>query len=138
MDISLVSACIIFIVHFIADFVLQTHWQAINKSSNNVALTHHVSTYAVCWLLPMSILFYLGPFNLIGSVLLAMAFSIVTFFAHWITDYYTSKLTSKLWMKEAVKEPNDKRLHNFFAAIGFDQTLHLIQLFVTFYILKNI
>ena len=31
--------------HWVADFVLQTHWQASNKSKNNVALSRHVLVY---------------------------------------------------------------------------------------------
>lgn len=121
---------IILCVHFWGDFVLQTHWQATNKSKDNKALTAHVLTYAVCWLIPMFLLFWLGKFNLLGGILLSLTFSLFTFLTHWTTDYFTSRLNSKLWAKGDV--------HNFFVSVGFDQVLHYIQLFVTYYSLKNI
>ena len=36
----------ILICHFIADFLLQTDWQAKNKSSNFEALASHVTVYS--------------------------------------------------------------------------------------------
>jgi hypothetical protein len=35
-------------VHWVADFVLQTNWQARNKSKSNVALSRHVLVYTGC------------------------------------------------------------------------------------------
>lgn len=130
ISITLIEILIIEIVHWFADFVLQTHWQAINKSKNNLALTQHVTTYSICWLLPMALLFWYGPFNLIGAICLSFAFAFYTFGFHWVTDYFTSRLNSKLWAKGDT--------HNFFVSIGFDQFLHHAQLFGTYILLKNI
>jgi len=130
MQISLLAILIIITIHFIGDFVLQSHWQAINKSKDNEALTQHASTYALCWIGPMTALFYIDHFTLSGSFLLSLAFTTITFLAHWITDYFTSRLNSKLWAKG--------NMHNFFVAIGGDQLLHYFQLFATFCLLKNI
>lgn len=130
MTITLYEFFIVLIVHWFADFILQTNWQALNKSSSNEALTSHVSTYSVCWLLPMFLLFWIGPFNLFGGVALAIVFSSITFLTHWITDYYTSRLNAKLWKKGDT--------HNFFVSVGFDQILHYTQLFLTYLLLKNI
>lgn len=120
----------IIFVHWFADFVLQTHWQATNKSKNNRALTYHVATYSLCWLLPIGVLFYIGPFNLIGGIIFGLMFSCITFICHWITDYFTSRLNSKLWAKGDV--------HNFFVSVGFDQVLHYVQLFTTYYLIKTL
>ena len=138
MNISLLAIFIILTPHFIADFVCQTHWQAINKSKDNNALTQHVSIYAMCYLVPMWVLFYREPFNFWGAVFLAFLFSWITFVSHWVTDFFTSRLNTKLWAKEACKPLEDRRPHNFFVAIGFDAVLHYIQLFSTFYLLKSI
>ena len=119
----------IILVHWVADFVFQTHWQATNKSKNNRALTYHVGTYSLSWILPMGLLFYVGPFSLIGGVFFGLAFSCITFICHWITDYFTSRLNSKLWAKGDV--------HNFFVSVGADQCLHYFQLFLTYYFLKK-
>jgi hypothetical protein len=78
----------------------------------------------------MTVLFWVGPFNFVGAVVLAFVFSFITFGAHWFTDYYTSRLNSKLWSKGDV--------HNFFVNVGFDQVLHYIQLFGIYLLLKNI
>ncbi len=128
--INFTELIIILVIHFLGDFVLQTHWQATNKSKDNVALTQHVTTYAICWLAPMAVLFWFGPFNTLGGVILSLIFSAITFSAHWVTDYFTSRLNSKLWAKGDV--------HNFFVSVGFDQVLHYIQLFGTYILLKNI
>lgn len=138
MQLSLFDAFVLLVVHFFADFVTQTHWQAVNKCKDNEALTQHVFTYSLCWVVPMTCLFYMGPYNLYGAIALGISFSFISFVAHWITDYYTSRLNSKLWAKEAVKSLEDRRPHNFFVAIGFDQLLHLIQLFATYCVLKTI
>lgn len=130
MNISLLAIFVIIITHFIGDFVLQTHWQAINKSKDNNALTQHVSIYAMCYLVPMWMLFYMEPFNFWGAVVLSLLFAWITFVSHWVTDYFTSRLNAKLWAKG--------NIHNFFVSIGFDQLLHFTQLITTFCILKNI
>ncbi len=138
MQVSLLAVFTIIVIHFIGDFVCQSHWQAVKKSTDNEALSQHVLTYSICWLIPMAALFYCEPYNLFGAIALSIAFSFVTYVTHWITDYFTSRLNSKLWAKEACKEPELRRPHNFFVAIGFDQALHFIQLFTTFCILKTI
>jgi hypothetical protein len=50
ISLKLTEIILMLFIHWIADFVLQTHWQATNKSKNNIALTQHVTTYSICWL----------------------------------------------------------------------------------------
>jgi len=128
--ISLIELFIILLVHWFSNFVLQTHYQATNKSKSNLALTMHVSTYALIWILPASLLFYSVGFNLIGSIFFGLNFAAITFICHWVTDYFTSRLNSKLWAKGDT--------HNFFVSVGGDQVLHYVQLFLTYYILKSL
>lgn len=110
----------ILIIHWLADFVIQTDWQAKNKSSNNKALLTHTFVYSLCWVLFALILFGYNPsFS---------CFIIITFIAHTITDYFTSRLNSKLW--------KEGKVHNFFVSVGFDQLLHYVQLFLTYQLLK--
>jgi len=114
----------IIVIHWFADFVLPTHWQATNKSTNNKALLLHVLSYSTVWLVVGS-LYSVTTDNAWTGVYFAM----ITFVFHTLTDYFTSRLNSKLWAKGDV--------HNFFVSIGFDQVLHYCQLFLTYYILTT-
>ena len=110
---------VILVCHWIFDFLMQTDAMATNKSKNNSALFDHVSVYSYLWLIPIYIL--------TGSFETAMQFTIITFGCHWITDYFTSRWTTKLY--------EEKRYRAFFRVIGFDQLLHYFQLFITYYAL---
>lgn len=121
---NLIEIFSIILIHWFADFVMQTDWQAKNKSKSNKALTHHVTTYALVWFFVMNLLFVRTN----NYVMLAV-FPVITFICHWITDYFTSRLNSKLLAKGDT--------HNFFVSVGFDQVLHYVQLFLTYYFLKN-
>lgn len=126
-------------VHFIADFVLQSNNMAVGKSKSLGWLTLHVAIYAACFL----------PFG--------WQFALLTLWLHWVTDYCTSRLTSKLWFVKQVfagkrwrnidehtsreesayyVEFSDSKRHWFFVAIGFDQLLHVWALaLAAFYLL---
>lgn len=124
----------VLVVHFIADFLLQSDWMAVNKSKSNAALTAHVTVYAACFLV------------------FGIHFAAVTFYLHWITDYFTSRWTSKLWFFKYVcsycGEPWDthdcgkvdgpfwtyvhSKRHWFFVVIGLDQLIHFFTLAVTY------
>jgi len=116
------SVLFLIIVHFLADFALQTHNQATKKSSSNLYLTYHVGTYALTWF------FAMWAYN--GSWLMALNFSIITFMAHWVTDYTTSRISKKFF------EAQD--YHNGFVVVGFDQVLHYAQLLVTYVALSKL
>lgn len=126
---SLVEIFIILLTHWVSDFVFQTHWQATNKSKNNLALTMHVLTYSIGWLIPMGYLFYINGNSLFICFFNSLFFSIYTFIFHWLTDYATSRLNSYLWAKGDV--------HNFFVSVGFDQILHYLQIFLFYYYIKS-
>lgn len=119
---TLVEIFSILLIHWFADFVIQTHWQATNKSKNNTALTMHVLSYSATWFIISS------TYSVLTSNPLMMLFPVVTFICHWVTDYYTSRLNSKLYAKGDI--------HNFFVSVGFDQVLHYVQLFLTYKLLK--
>ena len=120
---SLIEIFGIIIIHWIADFILQTDKQAKGKSSSWKDLLSHTFYYSLFWM--FCGVAFSGWFDLKLSVL----FCLITFTAHTITDYFTSRLNSKLW--------KDGKTHLFFVSIGFDQILHYAQLFVSYYILFN-
>jgi membrane-bound metal-dependent hydrolase YbcI (DUF457 family) len=114
------------IVHWVADFVLQTDWEAKNKSTNNLALTKHVLKYSFVWLI-LTIGIVYGTNDRSNDLLLL--FAPITFVCHWITDYFTSRLNTRLW--------KNGKVHNFFVSIGFDQILHYLQLGLTYLLLTQ-
>lgn len=124
-------AFIIILIHWVADFVLQTDKQAKGKSKNWTDLLSHTMTYSVVWLAVGLIWVILSNFNLTGlyvcDIWFVVKFTIITFLAHTTTDYFTSRVNSKLW--------SENKVHLFFVSIGFDQILHYAQLFLTFYLL---
>lgn len=100
--------------HWIADFVLQTDKMAKGKSKNWKDLLSHTLTYSLTmWVTVM----------LLTNAIIAFCFWLITFVCHTITDYFTSRLNSKLWDRGKV--------HNFFVSVGFDQLLHYLQLYFT-------
>jgi hypothetical protein len=112
----------IFFIHWVADFIYQKDEDAKGKSTSLKHLLSHTTTYSLFWFVPVYILYVSGMLPMVFFL-----FPLVTFIAHTITDYFTSKWTARLW--------KEGRTHDFFVAVGFDQLLHYIQLFGTFFIL---
>lgn len=106
------------VIHWLADFVAQTHWMAINKSKSNKALLYHVSVYTLIFGLCLS-----GyAVNNLDHLLLFLS---VNFVLHFITDYITSRKNSILWTAG--------RTHDFFVMVGLDQLIHQLTLALTMY-----
>lgn len=118
---NLIEIFSILLIHWFADFVLQTDKQAKGKSKNWDDLLNHTANYSTVW---MVIGIILLPMN---QYLNAIYFVLITFLCHTITDYITSRENSKLW--------EQGKIHNFFVCIGLDQYLHYIQLFLTYWYL---
>lgn len=125
------------VVHFIADFIFQAEEWAINKSKSNIALFHHVRVYSTFWLFASCLLLgYARPNETTEWYLIHSAlFTLITFIAHFITDYITSRIVSKRFANNHYGSP----IPNFgaFTIIGFDQVLHYAQLFLTFHLLTK-
>ncbi len=107
------------LIHWLADFVAQTDWQAKNKSTCMDALWEHTLTYSAIWIVPAIALF---------NPICAAAFVLGTLVCHTITDYFTSRLNTRLFKAN--------KIHEFFVSIGFDQILHYVQLFGFYLILR--
>ncbi len=114
--IDLTVILFILLIHWLADFCLQTDEQAKEKCKSLTMLGYHVGTYSLCWLF--------GSYALLGNWTLAFFFTVVTCVCHFCTDYVTSRLSKPFWDKGDT--------HNGFIIVGFDQVLHYVQLFLTY------
>ena len=113
--------------HFIGDFVLQSNRLGVGKSKSNFLLLQHIAIVTAC-LLPFGLWFALAN----GA-------------CHFVTDYVTSRMTSKLWFIDVkpfemypgtfTVKLDEKKRHNFFVVIGADQVLHYIVYAVTWRLL---
>lgn len=113
------------VLHFVADFMLQSNWMAVNKSKNWYALTAHVGVYSLAFTL------FFGPL-----------FGLVTFATHFATDALTSRWCRRLF--PFVPSPHDAKTlydfegldgrsrHWFFTVIGLDQLIHYTTLALTY------
>lgn len=115
----------VLVMHWLADFVFQTDAMAKGKSKSNRVLTSHVLTYTMIGLI------LVAPAMLVMTVLglkhearlymaaLPMVWLLNAPF-HWVTDYYTSRWSGRLWAQG--------RVHDFFVVIGLDQLIHQLTL----------
>jgi hypothetical protein len=74
---------------------------------------------SVLYVLLLHVTLYAIPFLWFGWL-----FALVNGMAHFITDWITSRVTSKLWQ--------EKEVHWFFVVIGLDQAIHLSTLVLTY------
>jgi hypothetical protein len=123
--------------HFFADFLCQTDKMAVNKSKSIKWLTIHACTYIIA-MCPMGLCLdhstyghFIGWGWGVGSSWLAM-----NLILHWITDFFTSKLTSYLYLR-GESDPTGTFMggsfrHWFFSVIGADQVIHAGCLFFTY------
>lgn len=119
MDIFL----LIIITHWVADFIFQDEKWALGKSKSWEPLLCHTIMYSLLWIPPVYVF--------TGNLIYTFIFVIITFIAHTTTDYFTSRVVSKLFAKGHLGSsiPN----LGAFSAIGFDQVLHYTQLILTWY-----
>lgn len=124
--------CLLILAHWFSDFVLQSDWQAINKSKNWLALGSHVGIYSLSMIVTMFVFFLVGALFkgyeasiwLVLFIQFMFPWILVNALLHFVTDAITSRISSYLWLK------GDR--HNFFVMVGFDQVIHLWTLILTF------
>jgi hypothetical protein len=116
----------IFITHWIADFIMQDEKWALGKSKNWKDLLSHTGVYSFCWI-PFAWYF-------LGHTMAGNLFILITFMCHTATDYFTSRVVSKMFTEKKHGSPIPNV--GAFTVIGFDQVLHYTQLFLTFHYLS--
>jgi hypothetical protein len=102
---------ILYLFHFIDDFILQSDEMAINKSTSLKWLTIHSIVYGI-------------PISIIAYDLVGLQFGIFNTLAHFLVDFFSSRMTSSFW-----KSGNR---HWFFVTIGFDQLIHITTITLSF------
>jgi len=112
----------ILLIHFLADFALQTHEQATKKATYPAQLTAHVGVYSLTWLV--------ASWFVLGDPWQVSVFTLITFVTHWITDLITSNISGYYFKNDDY--------HNGFVVVGADQALHYIQLLFTFKFVSNL
>ncbi|MBL7910566.1 MAG: DUF3307 domain-containing protein [Bacteroidia bacterium] len=120
----MVTLLVIFVVHFLADFVFQSSKMATGKSKSLKWLSIHVLTYSL-----VSLITFLFLFINYGELSFALCWWIINVLLHFIVDFFTSKITSRFW--------EEKNMRFFFVMIGFDQLIHNMCLISTFFWLKD-
>ena len=110
------------LLHWYADFVVQTDKQAKDKSSNNWQLLAHTSSYSLIITICTYILYWANSFGA-QYWYIPLIFGIIQFVTHTIIDYITSRINKKLW--------EDCYVHEFFVMVGFDQFIHYGILFIS-------
>ena len=104
LELSVISTIMVMLViHYVADFWLQSEWMALNKSKSIPPLAIHCVLYAV-------------PFLVFGWV-----FAIITGVLHFMTDYVSSR-----WASHYHSIGEDRK---FFQVIGLDQLIHMVCIF---------
>ncbi|MCC7303270.1 MAG: DUF3307 domain-containing protein [Bacteroidia bacterium] len=117
------SVLFIVITHFVADFLCQTDKMALNKSHSLKWLSLHVLTYTAVLGVSSTIFMQAAGW---GNILLFIG---MNGGLHFITDFFTSKATSRLYKLESK--------HWFFVMIGLDQMIHYLCLFLTLEYIEN-
>lgn len=120
--------------HGFADFLLQNQNMATQKSKSKYWLSIHVLAY-MAGMIPIAALVWI----LSGNVLFGLGWLLANGVAHWVTDFYTSKWTSKLYANQQFYTPNKYlkfiNFPSFFSVIELDQCIHYACLFGSFTLL---
>jgi hypothetical protein len=129
--ISIEAIISLIIFHWFADYVMQPGEWAINKSKSIYALLKHTSTYTVI----LGLLMLINPWTpmLTNEWLI---FVLTTFVLHTLTDYFTSKWSSLQYQRGNFGTSVPRGM-DFFVTLGFDQVLHGLQIFITYWYLTS-
>jgi len=127
----------LWMVHFAGDLLAQNDWMAIQKSKRLDALTLHVFIYTLTFMLYGILVGWTGE--------QVKLFGILTFYSHFLTDFFTSKISRRLfpWVPSGLSSKvyldhegiDGRSRHRFFVNLGADQLIHMITLALTYRLL---
>lgn len=116
----------ILVIHFLADFGLQTHEQATRKGEGrsfwNRWLFYHVGVYTLVW---GAVFFFLPLPSEIQNVRGWVLFCLLIGIPHYLTDWVTSRLSKPFF--------SSGDFHNGFVVVGADQVIHYLCLLYVLY-----
>jgi len=112
MNYLLMAYC--FLIHFIADFLLQSRDMAKNKSSNFTYLAVHAQI--------LFVVFTIALFPFLGIE--ALWFSLLNSIIHGIIDWHIWRVYKWIKRKENINTFKYWEDSMFYSFIGFDQFLH--------------
>ena len=112
---------LILVIHFLADFGLQTHEQATLKGTSNKFLFYHITVYTLVW----GVVYLTLPVE--QSFIEWFFFCLLIGIPHYIVDWCTSRIGKPFW--------ENKDLHNGFVVVGADQIAHYLCLIYVFNVL---
>ncbi len=113
------DVCILLLAHWFGDYVFQSSDMALQKSHSLKWLGIHTGVYTIVILV---FCFFIFSFK---TALLYVAINGVI---HGITDFFTSKAAAK-----HIKNPR-----RFYPILGFDQLLHTVTLYLTYFYWEDI
>lgn len=125
-------------IHTLADFMLQTRWQAQNKSHNMIALASHVLTYSIA--MGITGLFLIIPFGFEKYFINWVYWILFNFAAHFLTDFVTSRLLAYNYNKMIICQSEGNSCKSdfyqkvFWGWIGNDQMIHILSLVWSYYL----
>lgn len=120
-----ISFPFILMIHYVADFRMQSRHIAETKSKCNKSLSIHVLLYVATFLIAGLVHFATGN-NV--DVWKFAEYVVINGLLHWLTDYITSR--------ESTKAYQNSDMEKFWNIIGFDQLIHGVTLYITWEILK--
>jgi hypothetical protein len=126
----LTFALVMFVLinHGFADFLLQNEKMATQKSKSNYWLSVHILVYTL-GMIPTALIVWFFTQNIFYAVLWLIGNGAL----HWITDFCTSRWTSKLYANKQFYTPNKYikfvNFPSFFGVIELDQVIHYTCLF---------
>ena len=131
-------------VHWVGDFLLQSHRMSIGKSKSWSVLGEHVAVYMLTLFFGMA-LWYRGALREEFVFFDLCQWALVNALLHFWVDAVTSRWTRRLWDRWILLVPIPAQSdapahyytrltgtpHYFFVVIGFDQLLHGVMLVLT-------
>jgi len=132
MSQELFDILIIFCLHFVGDFLLQSRSMGRNKGKSILWLFAHVFVYTT--------FLYWGWSSFIGfseySLYVMFGVYHLIFITHFLTDLITSKISGYAYLKctdnNLSKKLKYRWEHMFWSIIGLDQLIHIISLILIY------